>query len=61
MSVIHMLVIPTGLDPLQRSLSQTEQCSGACPATAQTFIFPPVFVHERVVCLIPFTRLKKGH
>ena len=59
MSVIHILVTPTGLDPLQRSLSQTEQCSGASPTTVQALIVVPVFEHERVTCLIPLTRLKK--
>ena len=58
MSVIHMLVSPTGLDPLQRSLSQTEQCSEACPTTEQGLIAPPDFEHERVTCLIPLTRLR---
>ena len=58
MSVIHILVIPTGLDPLQRSLLQKEQCSGASKSV-QSLEVDPVFEHERVTCLIPLTRLKK--
>ena len=57
MSVIHILVTPTGLDPLQRSLLQKEQCSGASKS-AQMFKVGPIFAHERMTCLIPLARLK---
>ena len=59
MSVNHILVTPTELDPLQRSFSHTEQCSGASPTTVQALSFAPEREHERVNCLIPLTVLKK--
>ena len=56
MSVIHILVIPTGLDPLQKSLSQTEQCSGASLSIEQVSYFDPIFAQERQISKFPLVR-----
>lgn len=42
-------------DPLQRSVSHTEQCSTWSLKTEQALSWPPCFVHERVIDLTPLT------
>lgn len=58
MSVIHMLVNSTGLEPLQRSSSQLEQYSKFSksePRKPKQFLLIPIVCvpHERLTCLIP--------
>lgn len=54
MSVVQMLTI-TLVDPLQRSESQTEQCSTWSLKIEQALSWAPCLLHDRVICLTPWT------
>lgn len=45
----------TNVDLLQRSVSQTEQCSTFFPKSVQALVSPPCLLHERVICFAPLT------
>lgn len=62
MSVIHMLVSPTLLEPLQRSVRHKEHSSSTKPGPSspkQNSISVENVPHERFTCLIPLSKLKK--